>query len=137
MLKLSTLAVEDTAAIHLKGPTGELLYGDAARTKPVRIIVFGPGSPAFDALESRQSARTVKRLKANDGEIVAISAEDRRRDTAEDLATITSAFENIEADDPSLTGYELFKAVYADPKLGFIAKQIAKFIGDWGNFTGK
>ncbi len=137
MLKISSLAVAETAAIHLKGPTGELLYGDAERTKPVRIIVFSPGSAAFDALESRQSARTVKRLKANDGEIVAIGAEDRRRDTAEDLATITAAFENFEHDDPSLSGYELFKAVYADPRLGFIAKQVSKFIGDWGNFTGK
>ncbi|WP_313534400.1 hypothetical protein [Sphingomonas sp.] len=130
------MAVAETAAIHLKGPTGELLFADAERTKPIRIVIFSPGSAAFDALESRQSARQVQRLKANDGEMAPLTAEERRRDTVEDLVTITSGFENFEYG-TGLQGAALFKAVYSDPKLGFIHKQVTKFIGDWGNFTGK
>ena len=34
-----------------------------------------------------------------------------------------------------LTGRELFHAVYSDPSIGFIAEQVAKFSGDWANFS--
>ncbi|RSV41537.1 hypothetical protein CA234_09725 [Sphingomonas sp. ABOLE] len=138
MFDITSQAVSDTAAIHLKNAAGEPLYADAARTQPVRIIVYSPGSAAFSALETAQSARAVKRLKANDGEIAATSAEERVRQSAEDLAAVTVGFENLKyppAGDAQ--GVELFKALYADPTLGFIPKQVWKFISDWGNFTGK
>ncbi|SFK44661.1 hypothetical protein SAMN03159338_4278 [Sphingomonas sp. NFR04] len=138
MFDITTQAVADTAALHLKNAAGEPLYADAERTKPVQIILHSPGSKAFSAVETAQSARAVKRLKANDGEITATTAEERLQQTADDLAMLTVRFENF-AYPPAgdAQGAELFKAVYADPKLGFIAKQVSKFLTDWSNFTGK
>jgi len=138
MFDITTEAVTDTAPLHLKNAAGEPLYADAERTKPVRIILHSPGSKAFSAVETAQSARAVKRLKANDGEITATTAEERLQQTAEDLAVLTVRFENFTyppAGDAQ--GADLFKAVYADPKIGFIAKQVSKFLTDWSNFTGK
>lgn len=137
MFDISTLAVADTATIHLKGPSGEPLYADAERTKPIRIVIYSPGTKAFAALETKQSARYVRRSKANDGETTVITSEERVRDTAEDLAVITASFENFTYGDGSLQGAALFEAVYADPKLGFIPKQVVKVLGDWGAFSGK
>jgi hypothetical protein len=138
MFDITTQAVADTAALHLKNAAGEPLYADAERTKPVQIILHSPGSKAFSAVETAQSARAVKRLKANDGEITATTAEERLQQTAEDLAMLTVRFENFEYPlAPNAQGAELFKAVYSDPRLGFITKQVAKFIQDWSNFTGK
>lgn len=138
MFDITSQAVEETATIHVKNAAGEPLYADAERTKPVQIVIYGPGSAAFSAIETKQSARSVKRLKANDGEVGTITAEDRIRDTAEDLAAITVRFENF-AYPPAgkAEGVALFTAVYSDQTLGFITRQVTKFIGDWGNFLGK
>lgn len=138
MFDITSQAVADTATIHVKNAAGEPLYADAERTKPVQIVIYGPGSAAFAAIETKQSARAVKRLKDNDGELSPTTAEDRTKQTAEDLAAITVSFENFKyppAGDAQ--GAALFEAVYADPKLGFIPKQVSKFVTDWSNFAGK
>lgn len=123
------LKVAARGTIHLKDAEGVPLYdGDA----PVRIIVHGPGSKEFGIVESRQTARALKRMNENDGKVTAPSAEERRAETAEDLATITIDFEHLTYDD--LTGAALFEAVYGDPDLGYITKQVTKYLADWGNF---
>jgi hypothetical protein len=45
---------------------------------------------------------------------------------------VTVSFEGLTYGDK--TGTELFEAVYGDPELGFIAKQVTKHLADWGNF---
>jgi hypothetical protein len=132
-MDITTLSVADTAAIHLKNANGELLYdGD----KPVRIIVYGPGSKAYGTVEGRQSNRAVKRMQDNDNKITVAAYEERVAETAEDLAAITLRFENLTyppAGDAQ--GADLFAAVYRDQALGFIVKQVAKYISDWSNFS--
>jgi hypothetical protein len=136
MFDITTQAVDDTAAIHLKNAAGEPLYADGdARAKPVRIVVYGPGSKAFGAVETRQSARALKRMQDNDGKITAPTAEERVKETAEDLAALTVRFENFTYSPAGdAQGAELFEAVYRDQKLGFIARQVTKHLADWGNF---
>jgi hypothetical protein len=131
MLNIATLAVAATAALHLKSVDGEPLYDGET---PVRVVVHGPGSRAYGVVESRQTARAVKRMNENEGKLTGATAEERRAETAEDLASVTIAFEGFTYGDGSLQGEPLFKAVYADPALGFITRQVAKFIGDWSNF---
>jgi hypothetical protein len=137
MFDITTHAVADTATIHVKNAAGEPLFADGeARSKPVQIIVYGPGSKAFGVVEARQSARALKRMQDNDGKITAASPEERIQETAEDLAAITVRFENLSyppAGDAQ--GAELFEALYRDQKLGFIARQVSKAVADWGNFT--
>lgn len=135
MLDITTQAVEETATIHLKSASGELLFADPERTKPVQIVIYGPGSKAFGVVEARQSSRAIKRMQDNDGKVTAAPFEERVKDTAEDLAAITVRFENFEY--PPAKGKEgaaLFEAVYADQSLGFITRQVSKFVADWGNF---
>jgi hypothetical protein len=131
-MDITTLKVADTAAIHLKNADGELLYdGD----KPVRIIVYGPGSKAYGVVEARQSTRAVKRMQDNDGKVTVAPHEQRVTETAEDLAAITVRFENLTYPPAEKAeGQELFTALYADQTLGFIARQVAKFVADWANF---
>ena len=131
-MDITTLKSADTAAIHLKSADGELLYdGD----KPVRIVVNGPGSKIYGVVEARQSSRAVKRMQDNDNKISVAPYEQRVSETAEDLASITVRFENLDyppAGDKQ--GVELFEALYADQSLGFVTKQVMKFVADWGNF---
>lgn len=135
VLNIASLAVLATAALHVKSPAGDPLYADEERTLPVRIHLHGPGSTAAGVVESRQSARGLKRYQENDGKMTAASPEERLEHTSIDLATLTASFENFTYGDGSLTGEQLFRAVYADPSLGFVTKQVAKFFADWGNFS--
>ena len=136
LFNIASLAVAATAALHVKGPTGEPLYADEAGKLPVLIHLHGPGSRAFGAVESRQSARALKRMQDNDGKITAATQEERVSETAEDLAALTARFENFDyqPEGAALTGQDMFRAAYADQGIGFITKQVAKFVSDWGNF---
>jgi hypothetical protein len=136
LLNIASLAVAATAALHVKGPTGEPLYADEEGTLPVRIHVHGPGSRAYGIVETRQSARALKRMQDNDGKITAATPEERIAETAEDLAAITVRFENFDyqGGGAELAGADMFRAAYADQGLGFITRQVTKFVGDWGNF---
>ncbi len=138
MFDITTQRAADTAPVHLKGLDGEYLYADAAKEKPVRITIYGPGSKQFAAVESRQTNRAVKRMQDNDGKVVVASAEQRQAEQAEDLAAITAGFENFAYPAPSGekfdTPTEQHEAMYADPKLGHLTKQVLKACTDWGNF---
>lgn len=139
LLNIAALSVAATAALHVKNAAGEPLYADEERKLPVLIHLHGPGSEVAGVIESRQSSRALKRMQENDGKITAASREERIAETSQDLASLTASFENFYyqpdgATEP-LTGEALFRAVYADQSLGFITKQVAKYFGDWSNFT--
>lgn len=134
-MDITKTAVADTAAIHLKDAKGEFLFD--ADSNPVRIHVYGPGSKQFAAIEAKQSARALKRMQDNDGKFSAPAPEVRAKEAAEDLAAITASFENFTYPAAAgKTGAELFEALYLDRSLGFITRQVTRFLDDWGNFSG-
>lgn len=136
LLNIASLAVAATACVHVKNAAGEPLYADAERKLPVRIHLHGPGSDIASIVEGRQTARSLKRMQDNDGKVTAPTPEERRAETADDLAALTVRFENFTyGDDESLTGEALFRTAYADQGLGFVTRQVARFFGDWGNFN--
>lgn len=135
MFDITTEAVADTAPLHLKSAAGAPLFADEAHEKPVRIIVYSPGSKAYGAMESRRNARIMQNMQENGGKYESTSPEQDHKDLAEDLAAITVRFENFTYPPAAgAEGVELFEAFYLDRKLGFITKQVQKFNGDWGNF---
>lgn len=132
MFDITTQAVADTAPIHIKGLDGEYLYSDG---KPVRIHLYSPGSTVFAEVEDRQTSRAVKRMQDNDGKVSVPPMEERNAEQADDLATLTASFENLgypPAGDKQ--GKELYRALYADKKLGHIVAQVQKALKDWGKF---
>jgi hypothetical protein len=135
LFNIAALAVAATAVIHVKDANGQPAYADAERKLPLLIHLHGPGSQVAGIVESRQSARALKRYQDNDGKMIAASPEQRIGETADDLATLTARFENFDHGDGTLTGEALYRSVYAEPSLGFITKQVAKHFGDWGNFS--
>ncbi len=132
MLDITAHAVKDSAFLHLKGADGEHMYSNGLAAG---IQLYGPGSKKFAEVEARKSARTIKRMQDNDGKFTQAPLEQRQAEAAEDLADLTVGFQNFgypPAGDAQ--GIPLYRAVYTDPSLGFINKQIEKFLNDWGNF---
>jgi hypothetical protein len=133
MFDITAQAVADTASIHLKAADGTHLYD--AKQQPVRIVVYGPGSAAFASVEARQTQRALRRMQDNDGKVTIASPDERRRETAEDLAAVTVRFENFDYPPAKgKEGAELFQALYEDRALGFIVEQVSKFVGNWSAF---
>ena len=130
-MDIRKFAVEETGTIHLRDGADELMYADEAKKKPIRIVVYGPGSKTFAKAQAAQNNRTMDRLKRKGK--TEKSAAEQAEETAGFLAACTHSFENIEYD--KLDGEALYKAVYADTSIGFIADQVNKHLGDWANFT--
>lgn len=130
-MDIRQLAVEETAILHLRNASDELAYADEEKKKPIQIVLYGPGSKTFRAAQAKQSARIMERLRRKNKKD--LSPDEEAEERAAFLSACTKSFENIVFDE--LKGDALFKAVYTEPSLGFIADQVNAYLGDWGNFT--
>ena len=128
-MDIRNLAVEETAVLHIRDASDELVYTEDG--KAVEIVVYGPGSKPFAKAQAAQSNRMLEKLRKKGK--TEQSAQEQAEETADFLAACTKEFRNIELD--KLQGEALFKAVYADRSIGFIADQVNKYIGEWGNFS--
>ena len=122
-------AVEETGALELLGPSDEPLIGDDGQ--PITITLYGPGSKAYAKAQAAQQNRMIDKLKKKGKSDQ--TAEEKVREQAEFLAGCTKEFSpNLEYE--NLKGDALFRAVYSDVTIGFIAEQVGKHLGDWSNF---
>lgn len=128
-LNLKTLAANETGVLELRNGDDTPLLQDNGL--PCTVTVYGPGSKAFAAAKASQQNRLIAKLQRRGG--AEESPEAKAKNDADFLASITVAMDGVDYD--GLTGRELFHAVYSDPSIGFIAEQVAKFSGDWANFS--
>lgn len=128
MFDISKLGVKETTVVELDGVDGEPLVND----KGVRctITVYGPGSKQYQKAQGVRNRAILEYVRKGGKKM---KDADQRELDAEFLASCTASFNGFGYKD--LTGYEMFKALYADQTIGFIAEQVNKEIGDWENFT--
>jgi hypothetical protein len=136
MTDIRKFAVEETAVLHLKDANDELMYADGTdgnpdKSKPMRIKLYGPGSKKFAKVQAANNNKLFTRLKKKGKEDQ--SADDKAQESADTLTALTHSFENIGYDE--LSGEALYKAVYLDASIGFIATQVNAHLNDWANFT--
>ena len=135
-MQIKSLAVEETAFLHLRSAGEELLYeagkdGYPDKTKPVGITFYSPGSKAYAKAQTARSNRIVDRFKSKGK--ANRTAEETKQENAAFLVACTHSMQHMEVD--KLEGEALFQAVYDDPTLGFIVDQSAAFASDWANFS--
>lgn len=127
-MDLRKIAVSETSVLHLRDAADNLLIDNG---KPVTVTLYSPGSKQYAQATAARSNRIVDRLKQKGKSDR--TPEETAQEQAEFLAACTHSMDGVELDD--LKGPELFKAVYADTSIGFIAEQVGKHLGEWGNFT--
>lgn len=128
MFDISSLAVKETAIIELETPDGEeLLNNDGQR---LSITVFGPGSKQFQKAQSVRNRGILEYVRKGGKKM---KDDEQRELDADFLAACTASFNNFGYKE--LAGYDMFKAAYLDPSIGFISEQVNKAVGDWANFT--
>ena len=123
-MDIRSLAVDPTNTLALRDANDELIPGAS-------VVVYGPGSKQYAAAQARQQNRMIDKLKSK-GKTEQTAAQ-KAAETAEFLADVTVSFGGLEYD--ALEGRALAVAIYSDVSIGFIADQIAKFVGDWSNFS--
>lgn len=138
MSNIKKFAVEETATLHLKDANDELMYADGQdgepdKTKPMEVVLYGPGSKKYAKIQAANSNRLMTRYKKKGN--ADQSAEEKTRETADFLVACTKSFNNIDYDGAPLAGEALHLAVYLDISIGFVATQVNTYLGDWANFT--
>lgn len=128
MFDISSLAVKETAIVELETATGEPLLD--ANGAQLTITVYGPGSKQFQKAQATRNRAILEYVRKGGKKM---KDDEQRVLDAEFLAACTNSFNGFGYKE--MTGYEMFKAAYLDPGIGFIAEQINKAVGDWANFT--
>jgi hypothetical protein len=126
MLNIKNRAVSETLTFDLVDADESPLLGDDG--KPCTVTIYGPGSKVFARATHAKSAKLMG--KANRVSVNALVEEATRQNT-EFLVAIT---ESIELAYDDLQGEEKLRAIYSDTSIGFIADQVLKKAGEWGNF---
>jgi len=128
-MDIKRFAVEETGVLELRDANDVPMIGDDS--KPMTITGYGPGSKTYARAQAANQNRMIDKLKRKGK--TEQTAEEKAREQAEFLAGCTKAFSsNIEYD--GLAGEALFKAVYSDVSIGFIAEQFGKWLNDWSSF---
>jgi hypothetical protein len=136
-LDITSKRVNLTGVLQLKDAEDNLMFSDGADGAkiPVTVTLFSPGSREYAQAGAKRSNRNLERLRKKGK--VKIGADDTLAEGAEYLADITSHFSDNFAFPPAegSSGRELHLAVYGDREIGFIADQVAEYVGDWANFS--
>jgi hypothetical protein len=129
-MDIKQFAVDETSVLELVNAADEPLVDGEG--KPMTVTLYSPGSKPYARAQAAQQNRMIDKLKKKGKSDQ--TAEEKAREQAEFLTACTKEFSaNIEYD--GLSGEALFKAVYSDITIGFIAEQVGKYLGEWGNFT--
>lgn len=122
---LAQFELEDIATLTVQNARddGDLLVDG----KPVTIRLYGSGSEHFAKAEHRAMNAATNRMQATlRGKQVKNYAELSQSDLAEKLVACTASIENFPIEP---------RALYTNNKLGYIRKQVVKFLDDDANFT--
>lgn len=129
MFEITSLAAKDTFILELVNANDDPLL-DAQGVR-LTVTLFGPGSKPYNRAQSERTQRMMNTM-AGRGKIK-MNAKDEADENARFLAACTESFNGW--------GYQgaadeiAIHAAYLDKKIGFIADQVAKAVGDWANFT--
>jgi hypothetical protein len=131
---VSTVEVADTLDVTINNPkTGEPFMvpveGQTA-LQPMSVTLYGPGSKEYKAAQNQSRktyALTFHRGKSRE------TPEQEEARTARLLADITVSFNNFTYKDGDPKAHETHRALYIDPKMGWITSQLDGEVGDWGN----
>lgn len=124
VFNLADFEAVDSAWLEVqnKKEDGPLLFNG----QPVRIEVRSPGTrEAMQIQHKQESAVNARTFAAMRGKPVKETVDGKLSEKAEKLTAVTVRIENFPVS---------LQELYLNPRLGYIAKQVAEFHADWANF---
>lgn len=127
--KINSLKLEDTAEMHLKDPeTGVPIYDTEGlraddESKPVIFHIYGKASKQYKkALESLK-------IKADKRGNRKMSLAESMVENVDFLVALSKSVDNMEYDGQAVDSPEVFRAMYSDSSLPWVAEQVTECIG--------
>lgn len=131
MFELSSLALNETTALHIKHPvSGELLYADEDKKKPVVAHLYGPSSKVYRAANLKLRNRAIKRQASKQK----LTAEQIEQEGIGFLVACSDKIDNLAFNGSPVDCPEAFNEMYTNPKFDWLKSQIDECIGDTANF---
>ena len=125
---VSKFELEDTATLTVQNAKGDDDLVGADGKTPVTIVLYGSGSRQAVKAMHRAGQQAQLRMQALfRGKVDKRAAEAADQELVEKLVSCTQAINNFPVQPAEL---------YANPKLGYITKQVTKFLDDDANFSG-
>ncbi len=129
---IKSLAIAAFATMPVRDADGEAQVDGVGN--PLSITYHSPGTKQYQkakhAAEERNNTRVFGRMQGKSE--AKQSADDKVNERAEFLAAVTISFNNF--NDGEDGGFEMFKRVYSDIELVYLAEDGEKFLGERGNF---
>ena len=123
VFNLAAFEAADTAILEVTDRKGEPLLHNG---QPVTIELYSPGSTEYlRATHKIATAQQTATFAAIRGKPLKDTVEGNIHKQAEKLAACTASVRNF-----PVAAFD----IYANPKLGYITHQVARFIEDWANF---
>jgi hypothetical protein len=120
---LTQFEAADTGVLEVLDMREEPMLVDG---KPVTIELYGPGSTQYAKAQAKiDQAGQARVFAAVRGKVAKEGPDEMRRMNAEKLAACTVKINNFPVAPLDL---------YANPRLGYITTQVAKFLEDWSHF---
>ena len=129
MFEITSLSAKDTFLLELQSGNDEALKDKDGNT--LSVTIYGPGSKPYVKAQAARTQRMLDRM-ARKGK-VKLNAEEQAHESADFLAACTVSFNGWAY--KGAADADAILAAYSDPSIGFIADQVSKAVGDWGNFT--
>jgi hypothetical protein len=126
---VSLFEAADTAILEVMNQNDEpLLFAG----KPVRIELYGPGSEQASAAQAKvdrasQQMAFAAAVASGKGKKTEDNTGEMRRLQVDKLTACTKELINFPIEGGA-------RALYENRKLGYITRQVEKFLGDWANF---
>lgn len=130
MFDITSKAVNESARIELKDADGSPLLDD--KGEQLAVTVYGPGSKVWQQATSEMNRKRAERMRKNGGKIEA-ALDNAKPDQVDFLVRCTISFDGWSY--PGAEGPEMFRAAYADDRIGFIRDHVFGEVNDWGAFT--
>lgn len=131
-MDLSSIQLPDTATVHLSHPqTGKKLYADDTTSRPMEIVVYGPGSNA--AVEHRRKVtREAQQMIAKKG-MKGAAMIDAEEAELERLCALTAEVRNLVYRGEVITR-ENVRKLYADQSAFWVRDQVKERLASLDDF---
>lgn len=127
MFDINKLAIVDSADFHVTDAKGEPQYDESGN--PITITIASPGTKqAAQAMFEHKEKTSARFTAAIGGKAEKRTEAEERKERAALLAKVTVGLNGF-----SYQGGA--EALYAHPKLKFVADGVDKFYGEMGNFA--
>jgi hypothetical protein len=129
MLDLSSLKLKDTTELHLLHPvTGEKLFADVEKKKPVVVSLYGSSSKQYQTYMLAMQNRHLQAGKK------VTKAELLKEEGVELLVNCSISVSNLGLKGVAINNPEAFRAIYSDAGWLWFKEQVDSAIGEASNF---